>query len=92
MKLGMGYDAVGRGYTDELHHEFRKPKHLLKVKVFNKDDIWSADLVEMPKEGKFKYILTVIDLYTRYAWAIPLPDKKGQTVAQAFQAITNEIR
>ena len=90
MKLGMGYDAVGRGYADELHHEFRKPKHLLKVKVFNKDDIWSADLVEMPKEGKFKYILTVIDLYTRYAWAIPLPDKKGQTVAQAFQAITNE--
>ena len=29
-----------------------------------------------------KYILTVIDLYTKYAWAVPLPNKKGQTVAQ----------
>ena len=26
---------------------------------------------------KFKYILTVIDLYTRYAWAVPLPKKTG---------------
>ena len=91
MKLGMGYEPIGgRGYTDELHREFRKPEHLLKVKVFDKDDIWSADLVEMPKENKYKYILMVIDLYTRYAWAIPLPDKKGQTVAKAFKRIMNE--
>ena len=53
------------GYADELHHEFRKPKHFLKVKVFEKDNIWSTDLVEIPKESKFKYILTVIDLYTK---------------------------
>ena len=85
VKLGMG-----QGYADELHHEFRKPKHLLKVKVFDKDEIWSADLVEMPKENKYKYILTVIDLHTRCASAIPLPDKKGQTVAKAFQEIMDE--
>ena len=43
MKLGMGYEPVGQpyetigqGYADELHCEFRKPEHLLKVKVFNK--------------------------------------------------------
>ena len=73
---------------DEFHCEFRKPEHLLKVKVFDKDEIWSADLVEMPKENKYKYILMVIDLYTRYAWAIPLPDKKDQTIA--FQEIMDE--
>ena len=60
MKLGMGY-------ADELHHEFRKPEHILKVKVFDKDDIWSADLIEMHEENKCKYILAVIDLYTKYA-------------------------
>ena len=86
MTLGMGYEPVGgRGYTDELHREFSKPEHLLKVKVFDKDDIWSADLVELREESKFKHILTVIDLYTKYAWAIPLPNKKGQTVAEAFK-------
>ena len=90
IKLLQGKMKLGMGYADELHHEFRKPSYLLKVKVYDKDDIWSADLVEMPKEGKFKYILTVIDLYTRYAWAIPLPDKRGQTVAKAFQEIMKE--
>ena len=83
MKLGMGY-------ADELHREFRKPKHLLKVKVFDKDEIWSADLVELRGEPQFKYILTVIDLYTKYAWAVPLSNKKGQTVADAFKRIMNE--
>jgi len=78
---------LGLGIADELHHEFRKSKHLLKVKVFAKDDIWSADLVEMPKEGKFKYILTVIDLYTKYAWAIPVANKKGITISDAFEKI-----
>ena len=58
--------------------------------VFDKDDIWSADLVEFCEESKFKHILTVIDLYTKYAWAIPLPNKKGQTVAEAFKRIMNE--
>jgi uncharacterized membrane protein YfhO len=60
--------------------------------VFNKDDIWGADLVDMPKEnlgrsGKYKFILTVIDLYTRYAWGIALRDKTGQTVKDAFEKI-----
>ena len=53
--------------AQELHKEYRKPKTFLKVKVFNKDDIWGADLVEMKKDEDFKYILTIIDLYTKYA-------------------------
>jgi len=71
--------------AQELHKEYRKPKTFLKVKVFNKDDIWGADLVEMKKEAAsgaapkggedYKYILTIIDLYTKYAWAFPLKNK-----------------
>jgi transposase InsO family protein len=81
---------LGLGLADELHHEFRNSKHLLKVKVFAKDDIWSADLVEMPKQGRFRYILTVIDLYTKFAWGVPLTNKTGKLVAEAFQKIMNE--
>ena len=81
---------MGLGLADELHHDFRKTKPLLKVKVFAKDDIWSADLVEMPKQGRFKYILTVIDVYTKFAWAVPLTDKTGKATAEAFQKIMKE--
>jgi hypothetical protein len=48
---------------------------LLKVKVFNKDDIWTAVLIEVPNDNGYKYILTFTDLYTKYAFAIPLKNK-----------------
>ena len=57
--------------------------------VFNKDEIWSADLVDMQtfssfNEG-FKYILTVIDVFSKYAWAVPIKDKSAATVTKAFE-------
>ena len=46
------------------------------------DDIWSADLVDMQIFSKynknFKFLLTVIDLFSRYAWIVPLKNKKVQ--------------
>ena len=93
LKLGIGVNS--EQLADELHKPYRKPPMLLKVKVFGKDEIWSCDLVEMPHEylgrgGKYKYILTVIDLYTRYAWSIALRDKTGNTVKEAFEKIFKE--
>jgi L-rhamnose mutarotase len=46
----------------------------------------------MPKEnmgrsGKYKYILTVMDCFTRYAWAVPLRDKTGSTTKDALENI-----
>ncbi len=54
-----------------------------------KDEIWSGDLVVMPPEnlgrsGKYKCILTVIDLCTRYSWGIPLKTKTGTETKEAF--------
>ena len=86
--------------AEELHHEYRKPSKLLKVKVFKKDDIWSADLIETVDSknnriydpetksyNNFKYILMVIDLYTRYAWAVPLKNKTGESTKEAFETL-----
>jgi hypothetical protein len=90
LKLGMSIET--EKLANELHHEYRRPPVYLKVKVFSKDEIWSADLVEMPKEnagrlGTYKYILTVIDLYTRYGFAIPLKSKTALEVKTAFESI-----
>ena len=72
---------------DELHRPFWKPKQLRKIKFKSKDNIWNADLVMMPAQDEFKYILTVLDGYTRYAWAVPLKHKDGLTVSNAFKKI-----
>ena len=50
-----------------------------------KDNI--IDLVMMSPENDYKYILTVLDGYTRYAWAVPLKHKDGLTVSNAFKGI-----
>ena len=40
--------------------------------VLNKDEIWSADLVDMQASSSFnkgfKYTLTVIDVFSNYEW------------------------
>ena len=77
--------------ANELHKPFRRPKQLRKINFRSKDNIWNADLVHMPEEdGRHdpcKYILTVLDGYTRCAWAVPLKHKDGLTVSNAFKEI-----
>ena len=78
--------------ADELHKPFRKPKQLRKINFRSKDNIWNADLVMMPPEDEYKYILTVLDGYTRYAWAVPLKHKDGLTVSNAFKDIMKKSK
>ena len=56
-----------------------------------KDNIWGADLADMQSISKFniefRFILCVIDLFSKYAWVVPLKDKKGVTIVNAFQSI-----
>ena len=42
------------------------------------------------KSKNVKYLLCVIDVFTKYAWVKPLKDKKGKTVLNAFIDIVNE--
>lgn len=53
------------------------------------DEIWASDLVEMQKFTKWNkgycYLLMVIDVFSKYGWIVPLKDKRGETIAQAFE-------
>ena len=51
------------------------------------------DLQPLSKFNKgFKYLLMVIDVFSKYGWIRPLKDKKGETVAEAFKSIFKEGR
>ena len=58
------------------------------------DTDWQADLCDMFKLKKFNknysHILTVIDVFSKFAWAEPVINKKPETVAKAFQKIVTE--
>ena len=58
-----------------------------------KDNIWGADLADMQSISKFnkgtRFLLCVIDIFSKYAWVVPLKYKKGVTIADVFQKILN---
>src|SRR5271156_6041382 len=83
-KLGLG---VSEQDAREMHHKIIRNFPRRSVIVHNIDDIWSADLVEMPNDKTYHYILTVIDVFSKYAWTIPLKNKTAQTVIDAFKSI-----
>ena len=60
------------------------------------DEIWAADVIDMQAFSKnnneIKYLLTVIDIFSKFVWIIPLKRKTGQEVANAFWRILKERR
>ena len=58
--------------------------------------MWAADLIDMQafsKDNKgIKYLLTVIDIFSKFVWIIPLKRKTGQEVAIEFSRILKERR
>ena len=46
-------------------------------------------LISKFNEG-FRFLLCVIDIFSKYAWVIPLKDKKGVTITNAFQKILDK--
>ena len=50
-----------------------------------------ADMQSLSKYNKgIKYLLCAIDLFSKYAWVVPLKDKRGISIVNAFQKIVSE--
>ena len=84
--------------THQLAEELHKPiiRKFKKRTVYSrsKDNIWGADLADLQLISKFNkgfiFLLCVIDIFSKYAWVIPLKDKKGISIVNAFQKILKE--
>lgn len=80
-----------RAIVNELHKPARRyyPRRNTVLKGVN--DLYQADLVEMKSYSKvnrnYKYILTLINCFTKVALAAPLKDKRGETVASAMEKL-----
>ena len=61
-----------------------------------KDNIWGADLADMQlisKQSKgIKYLLRAIYLFSKYVFVVPLKDKKGVSIVNAFQKILSNSK
>ena len=92
----------GKGIKNNkiLAEELHKPviKKFTKRKVYSqfKGNIWGVDLADMQSLSKknkgIKYILCAIDLYRKYAFVVPLKDKKGISIVNAFNKIIKQSK
>ena len=65
------------------------PKSQGKVTATNLDDRWQADLIDWKQmdatQNKgFKNVLVVVDVFSRYAWAVPMESKSQEDAVKAF--------
>ena len=82
--------------ADKLHKPIiRKFK---RRKVYNsfKDNIWGCDQADIQLISKYnkviKYLLCVTDLFSKYAWVVPLKDTKAATITKSFQKILDRSK
>ena len=84
----------------QLANELRRQiiRKLKRQKVYSsfRDDLWGLDLGDIQSLSKYnegiKYLLCAIDLFSTYAWVVPLKDKRGINIVNAFQKIISEGR
>ena len=92
--LGLGVENHNKILSEELHKSKRKNYTRRKIVVNHIDEIFAADLVEMQKFAKlnrgYRYLITCIDIFSKFAWVIPLKDKKGITIKNALEKIFNK--
>ena len=86
--------------NQQLANELHKPiiRKFKDRKVYSsfKDNIWGVDLADMQLISKYnkgiRYLLCAIDLFSKYAFIVPLKDKKGISIVNAFLSILEKSK
>lgn len=89
-RFGFGLKQDNEILADELHHPIRHKYPRRKVLVYKANEIWACDLVDMTAvnaDDGYRYILNVVDCFSKYAWSIPLKSKKAEELISAFATL-----
>ena len=83
-----------------VHENFKAPKRNYPTNkiVYNHiDEIWSIDLddkidYKISNNKGIRYIFVILDNYSKYFWAIPLKNKKSQTITNEFMKFLSKSK
>ena len=85
-------------FIDEIYNTPPKKNYSTnKIMIRSIDDTWSSDLLDMIDYGiknnkGYRYILVVIDNFSKFGWTIPLKNKYAQSITDAFSQIIKTSR
>ena len=86
---GSGLNSISnQQLADELHKPIIKKIKRRKIYKSFKDNIWRTDFADIQLISKYnktiRFLLCVFDIFSKYAWVIPLKNKKGVTIVNSF--------
>ena len=63
-----------------------------KTDIYFIDDIWSLDILDLKDYGPennrgYRYVLVIIDNFSKFGWTVPLKNKNAQTIKDSFENI-----
>ena len=98
-KIKATYSQVKEFYqkepTNQIYKEV-KPKIRSSIMAFKVGEFIQADLMEIRKfkfkNSNFKYLLNVVDVYSRYAWSFPIKSKQSKEVALHLELVYEDIK
>ena len=86
-------------FINEIYSKPPKKNYITnKTDAYHIDDIWSLDILDLKDYGQennrgYRYVLVVIDNFSKFGWTIPLKNKNAQTIKDSFENIlTNSKR
>ena len=80
-------------FINEIYSKPPKKNYLTnKTDVYFIDDIWSLDILDLKDYGpenkkNYRYVLVVIDTFSKYGWTVPLKNKNAQNIKDSFENI-----
>ena len=95
LNMPIDRDRVRRFLTEQVTYELHKPaRHKFKrnqTLVAHRDDQWQVDLADMRDVSKdndgYNYLLTCIDVLSRYAWVVPVKSKTATHMVAAMRQL-----
>ena len=80
-------------FINEIYSKPPKKNYITnKTNVYYIDDVWSLDILDLkdygPENNKgYRYVLVIIDNFSKFGWTVPLKNKKAQTIKDSFESI-----
>ena len=80
-----------RSFINEIYSKGPKKNYATnKTDVYHIDDTWSLDILDLkdygPKNNRgYRYVLVIIDNFSKFGWTISLKNKNAQTIKDSFE-------
>ena len=80
-------------FLNEIYSKTPKKNYVTnKTDVYHIDDIRSSDILDLKDFGPennrgYRYVLAIINNFSKFGWTVPLKNKNAQTIKESFETI-----